>query len=297
MARAYGWDENGSLVNTEVEELQAMAEAIADGTPVRRVVADLNARGVQTVMGGQWAPITVTRALTNPRMVGKRRQQDGVLVATGAPAALSDDLWVRVQAVLTDPARKRFAPKTAQRRMLLSGGLARCGRCGKNLHATGGAYACAKRYGGCAGITITANLLDTEVVERVLARLTDDEWRAALHHGLAHTAAEYREHAQAARWRMKELAEVFGAGEAERNALEAGVQAARAAELDAETLAQRAEVAALLPKPTAGAVVAWWMGLPVGTQREVVSLVLNHVAVAPKRGRKDTADRLTFTWS
>ena len=86
MARPYGWGDNGQLVDSEAAELQAMASQIIDGVPVRRVVADLTDRGVATVTGGQWAPLTVTRALTSPRMVGKRLVGD-TLVDTGAGAA------------------------------------------------------------------------------------------------------------------------------------------------------------------------------------------------------------------
>lgn len=296
MARPYGWGDNGQLVDSEAAELQAMASQIIDGVPVRRVVADLTDRGVATVTGGQWAPLTVTRALTSPRMVGKRLVGD-TLVDTGAGAVLDEDTWDKVCSILNDPARKRFAPKRPKR-MLLTGGLARCGRCGKNLHATGTDYACAARYGGCAGITIKADLLDAEVTERVLVRITDTKWRKGLQRALAHPSGYYAEQVELARQRLVQLAETFGGGgDVDREALEAGRAAAHKAIAEAQRAQQIVDAAGLLPEPSAGQVVSWWTKAPVSTRREVVALVLDHVTVAPKRGRKTTEERLTFTWA
>lgn len=295
MSRPYGWNDDGTLNKTEARELRKMAKKIIAGAPLRQVVNDLIARDVATVSGGQWASVTVKRALTNPRMIGQR-ELAGRLVDAGTPAILDPDIWQQVRDILTDPDRKRFAPKKKPKYLL--SGFARCSRCGRALHARGPQYACETRYGGCTGVTITVDLADHEVAARVLDRVSDAKWRRALQRALVHPPEYWQEKADRSRVRLVELAEAFGAGDdrVDRPALEAGRDAAVKAIERADAQAAMASAANILPDLSTEDVVEWWEGASIDTRREVVGLVLDHVTVTPAVRGETISDRLQFTW-
>lgn len=295
--RAYGWHNDGTIIEEEAAEIRRWAEHIAAGGAVRPLVNDLNDRGVPTVTGKAWATPTITRALVAPRMIGKKLK-NGELVDSDVEPILDRETWERVRAILTDPARKKFAGRKNPPTLLA--GVLRCAKCGKNLHATGPSYACSARYGGCGEIGISQRLADAEATERVLIRLTDEHWRRAIRDARKASTVAYERDIADAEARIQHLAEVFGDG-GDREAFDAGVAKARETiEHARNRLALLSATGALPDTLTERAVVEWWLEAPVTVRREMIRVVVDHIEVRPKAESEPgtgASDRMTFRWA
>ncbi|WP_272819513.1 recombinase family protein [Prescottella equi] len=305
MSRAYGWaDDRTTLVKAEAKELRRMAKQLLNGGTLRGLVADLEQRGVATVTGKPWQPVTIKRALTNPRIIGK--QQSGTkLVDSNAQPILDEETYTKLVELLHDPARARFTGDRT-RVHLLGGGIARCGECGGPLHpktsdTRADAYGCAIRSGGCGKISIKAVDLEADVVERVLARMADVDFRRNLAKSLnelqSTTDAE-RELADLTR-RLEVLGEDFADGLIDRETLLAGTDKVRARRATLELHIQRRDVLDDLPEPTVEDVVQWWEETSKARRRDVVSVLLDHVTVkrSTRRGHSGIdPDRLRYEW-
>ncbi|QNJ56361.1 recombinase family protein [Gordonia phage Portcullis] len=295
--RAYGWTNDGKIVESEADEIRSWARHVIDGGAIRPLVAELNERGVATVTGKSWAAPTITRALTAPRMVGLR-ERDGDLEDAPIEPILDRDTWDEVVAILTDPARKKFASRKNPPTLLA--GILRCGRCGRNLHATGPSYACSARYGGCGEISTSQRLADTEVTERVLIRITGDEWLTALSDARRESAETFETAIAEAENRMVHLAEVFGEG-GNQQAFDAGVAKAREVAEEARGRIALLDATAALPDTVTDAeVVEWWADAPIDTRRQVIRVVVDHIDVRAKADAEPKAgvgDRMHFHWA
>ncbi|WNO27914.1 serine integrase [Gordonia phage Halo3] len=295
--RAYGWTNDGKIVESEADEIRSWARHVIDGGAIRPLVAELNERGVATVTGKSWAAPTITRALTAPRMVGLR-ERNGDLEDAPIEPILDRDTWDEVVAILTDPARKKFASRKNPPTLLA--GILRCGRCGRNLHATGPSYACSARYGGCGEISTSQRLADTEVTERVLIRITGDEWLTALSDARRESAETFETAIAEAENRMVHLAEVFGEG-GNQQAFDAGVAKAREVAEEARGRIALLDATAALPDTVTDAeVVEWWADAPIDTRRQVIRVVVDHIDVRAKADAEPKAgvgDRMHFHWA
>lgn len=296
--RAYGWNTDGTVRPDEADRIREWADYIIGGGAVRPLVAELNEQGVATVTGKTWAAPTITRALTHPRMIGKRDRNGQLDDAPGIDPILDEATWDRVVAILKDPDRQRFArgknPPT-----LLSGVL-RCGKCGRNLHATGPSYACSARYGGCGEIAISRRLADAEVTERVLIRLTGDDMLGAISDARAATSGHYEQQITDANARITHMAEVFGSGSNQQDAFDTGVKAAQRVIDQAETQLALLDATRSVPRLTERAIVEWWAEAPLSRQRDVIRVVVDRIDVRPKaeaEPRAGVGDRMHFHWA
>ncbi|AXQ62277.1 integrase [Gordonia phage TillyBobJoe] len=295
--RAYGWTNDGKIVESEADEIRSWARHVIDGGAIRPLVAELNERGVATVTGKSWAAPTITRALTAPRMIGMR-ERDGELEDAPIEPILDRETWDEVVAILTDPARKKFASRKNPPTLLA--GILRCGRCGRNLHATGPSYACSARYGGCGEISTSQRLADTEVTERVLIRITGDEQLEQIREARERTAGHYEQQIAEAEDRITHLADVFGSGAQHREAFDTGVGSAQQV-IDAG----RAQLAlihtfAAVEHVTEDEVAAWWSDAPLDVRRDVIRVVIDHIDVRAKADAEPGAgvgDRMHFHWA
>ncbi|QDH92835.1 recombinase family protein [Gordonia phage Bakery] len=295
--RAYGWTNDGKIVDSEADEIRSWAQHVIDGGAIRPLVADLNDRGVATVTGKSWAAPTITRALTAPRMIGMR-ERDGELEDAPIEPILDRETWDEVVAILTDPARKKFASRKNPPTLLA--GLLRCAKCGRNLHATGPSYACSARYGGCGEISASQRLADNEVTERVLIRITGDEWLAALSDARRESAETFETTIAEAENRIVHLAEVFGEG-GNQQAFDAGVAKAREVAEEARGRIALLDATAALPAAVTDAeIVQWWTDAPIDTRRQVIRVVVDHIDVRAKADAEPGAgvgDRMHFHWA
>jgi len=166
---------------------------------------ELNVRGVLTQAGrvraagrgkrvqepAGWSATTLRRLLTNPVMVGRTmHRSDYLRGADGLPRrvyepVLADDDWRRLVALLSpDGAASSVPAPSARSGRLLTGGVARCGRCDRPLYATsrklpdGGTrpfYTCSAGRNGldCKGVAIDAVTLEEYVANSVLSGVGD----------------------------------------------------------------------------------------------------------------------------
>jgi site-specific DNA recombinase len=134
--RPFGYDLNNDkivIVATEARELRKAAKKILAGATAQSVVADMNARGVKTSLGGEWGITGLRRLLINPRHAGRAVSAGHDYGQGQWPAIFDPDTAQRLVAVLTDP-RRRTAPLNLNIKYLLTG-IAVCGKCGKPMYA------------------------------------------------------------------------------------------------------------------------------------------------------------------
>ncbi len=189
LAEFDGDDDEDSAPAAVVREDEAgivreLARRLLAGETVQSMAADLNARGITTTRGGQWAPRNLSRTLGNP-LYGGWLAYKGEPVArlAGVEPILDEDTYQAVQAKLG--ARKR-GPKQSGRYPL--SGTAVCGNPACSRRGTmaghprsGGqrAYICPRANGGC-GQSVLAAPAEDIVRDRVLAELADAERREAM---------------------------------------------------------------------------------------------------------------------
>ncbi|WP_282775846.1 zinc ribbon domain-containing protein [Nocardia sp. CC201C] len=308
MSRAFGWKADNKTVDlAEAEEIRYWARYLLDDSDtsptLRRLVADIESRGVSTVTGGRPSPTVVRRALVAPRMIGRRFNDAGDLVDTDIEPILDEGTWNQLRAILLAPERQKFAP-TRTNVYLLSDGLAECGLCAHHLsyNTSGGrapVYGCSTAGGGCGKVSITAALLEADITERVLARLTDPGYRRKL--GRAMAAAGTIEDQQRViadlRARLAVLGEDFADRKIERETMLAGTERARANIAAAEHSIAAMTTLADVPGPTVEDVLAWWEDTSATQRHEIVAVLLDRVVVRSSEGRQVIgADRLEPHW-
>ncbi|MRH85983.1 hypothetical protein GFY24_00635 [Nocardia sp. SYP-A9097] len=309
VSRAYGWLPDGKTVDPgEASEIHRWADYLldsdADPRPSRRgLAADLAARGVATVSGAPWSPTVLRRALVAPRMIGHRFDADGQLVDAGIEPILDRDTWQQLREKLLDPDLQKFTP-SRDAIYLLSEKLARCDECGHHLtYNTSGdraaVYECSVTGGGCGKVSITAALLEDDITERVLARLTDAKYRRQLSRALlaAGTIEQQQQTIEDLRERLAVLGRDFADRLIERETMLEGTDRARRNIAAAERLIQSMTTVGDVLAPTVDDVLAWWEeALPV-RRHEIVAYLLDHVVVRSSQGRQIRgADRVDPHW-
>lgn len=291
-SRPFGYLDDRVTVDTDEARLirEAAARFLA-GESLRSLCADWNGRGVPTSTGAAWSPTVMRRLLGSPRIAGLREHRGEVVGPAVWPAIIDPVDHRRVRALLDDPARLTWRPG---RRYLLTGGIARCGRCGAALVARprdDGArcYVCATGpTGGCGRLKILAEPLEELVAGAVLDRVD--------HLGLVDAATPPAEQdddgmveVEQLERRFAELGEMWAAGEisrtewlAARDAVERRLRTARAA------LADNVRTTGPLDqwKGREGALTAVWDDLNLDQRRAIVAAVIDRVTVGPAvRGR------------
>lgn len=289
------------VVSDEAAVIRECADALLEGrASLRSMVIDLNDRGVPTLRGGRWTTSTLRQILAAARNSGQRewtpaRPIEGAPVtdlrgkAYGFGPIVADGDWdsiltkeetAQIRALLSNPAR-RTSENTAS---LLTGGLLRCGRCGRPMNTRSGsgrnsrAYACIRvpGTGKCGQMSIVADQAD-EVVSglavRALAGMTFEQPDSARPSLEDARVVEARE-------RLAVLSKMFGAGELDA----ATFQTANAEiqEILASTTPKRPRPSltplAKMPSTREG-IESWWAGLPVRHQRAVLAILFDRIEV------------------
>ena len=173
--RPFGFEADRRTIRaSEAELIGEAARRVLAGDSLRGICADWGRRGIASATGGRWQQSVLRGVLMSGRIAGWR-EHHGVLTAPADLAAIVDrETLDRLRRLLADPSRNNRLGSMA-RRYLLSGGLLRCGACGRPLRAHPrvdhtGRYVCPSgpMYGGCGGIAIVAAALEAMIVERVL---------------------------------------------------------------------------------------------------------------------------------
>lgn len=145
---AYGYrrravlDDDGRRVGSVelLDEAQAAvvreaARRLLAREPVRRIVVDLNTRGVPTPRGNQWDATMLRQVMLRQRNAGRRVHRGEVIGKGDWPALLDEDTFDRLHAMLTDPGRRTTRGNEVKH--LLSG-IARCGIDGSGIEGCDG---------------------------------------------------------------------------------------------------------------------------------------------------------------
>ena len=115
------------LVPEEAAVIREIAERIIAGESMRSITLDRQRRREVTPDGRtSWHPVTVRQLVLRERNAGLRRHQKQVIGLGNWEPIFDEEMYDRVRAILTDPAR-RTSPTTTHRHLL--SGIALCGVC------------------------------------------------------------------------------------------------------------------------------------------------------------------------
>jgi site-specific DNA recombinase len=126
--RPFGYSiDRKTIVPQEAELIREATQRIFSGESLRAICWDWGRRGVKSASGKTWRPTSLRRVLTNPATSAQRFYRETMTPGTW-PAILAAEETTRLRALLNGHQSKGVA-----RTFLLSGGVARCGRCGGSL--------------------------------------------------------------------------------------------------------------------------------------------------------------------
>lgn len=197
------------------------------------------------------------------------------------------------------------------RKHLLSGGIIRCGLCGKKLApqpspSRKAGYACrpGKPTGGCGKIRISAEGVENDVAAHVIARLASPSIRERLLAAASRsdtTGETFEEQLAATRARMDELTDEWTAGTLPREQWVRATQRLTDQERDLEQQIQRAKTLMQVPDGVvADALTQWWeTEATLKQKRDLVQLLINHIDVHPATRRGHVgfdSDRVSYIW-
>lgn len=305
-------------LSPEAEVLLEAAEKLLAGTTLRQVCRDLNSRQIPTPrkprrrtladnptgVVTKWEPSTLRQLLLNPTIAGRRVHRGTDIGKASWEPIVAHGTWMRLRALLIDPARLSVSnPRGPSPRHLLSG-IARCGECQARLKAATNlsrmprAYAC--RNEGCMRVTVSADRVDERVEAVLFALFARPDFLAtvaAAHDRQTANAKEAGDLAPLIEERERELGEVdalraeglltLRAYAAETMRIEASIEQLRKSQKSSVT---SPAVRRMLTAPT---LEAGWNDADLGDRREVVRMLLDvTVRRARVRGRKFDADRV-----
>ncbi|MEV4704527.1 zinc ribbon domain-containing protein [Actinoplanes sp. NPDC049316] len=303
------------IIPSEAEVILDVARRLLAGETMTSIVADLRARKVPTVTGALWMHHSMTRLMGYPRLAGLR-EREGKLVKADWPAILTRAQHKKLTSLFNDPERGQ-PQATNTRKYLLSGGLLSCEfpvqddegthPCGKTLYTQPSAkgtrgYVC--RSGspsyGCGRIRIAAPALEEIVAARALARLASPQVLDRLRRAVGAFGTDgfsIEQDLKDLDDRLREAGEQYARRELSMTTLQA---IEKQGKIERKQLLERAKQAdRLLSMPAPEALADWWVDASVDQQRELLSLVLDHVKVKPAARRGNVpldTDRLEFVW-
>lgn len=209
--RMLGYSGDGmSVVPAEAELIREATARILAGESVYGVCQDWNEKGVQQPHGGAqgWRTTNLARTLQSPRLAALRAYQ-GQILGPGAqwPAILDQETWERLQVALS----RRHTHRPARKYVLT--GLVHCGTCGAPMRGTVRSTPPAPYYmcpppaqGGCSGVAVKAERLETEVTERLFAVLTGPALASLLAQSVGEAGPEILEALREAENSLEQLA-------------------------------------------------------------------------------------------
>ena len=311
-------DDGPKALSPEAQVLIDAAEELLAGKTLRQVCRDLNSRQIPTPrkprrrtladnptgVVTKWEPSTLRQLLLNPTIAGRRVHRGTDIGKASWEPIVAHGNWMRLRALLKDPARLSVAhPRGPAPRHLLSG-IARCGECHAHLKAATNlsrmprAYAC--RNEGCMRVTVSADRVDERVEAVLFALFARPDFLAtvaAAHDHQTATAKEAGDLAPQIEEKERELGEVdslraeglltLRAYAAETMRIEASIEQLRKSQKSSVTSP------AVRRMLTASTLEAGWNDADLKDRREVVRMLLDvTVRRARVRGRKFDPDRV-----
>ena len=146
----------------------------AKGDTIRKIMDDLNARGIKPLHSGKFTYSTLDVLLKNRKYIGEYKYRD-VIIPNGVPAIIEEDVFNRVQ-VCREKNKRAPAAAKADEHYFLTTKLF-CGKCGQMMVGESGTsrngnmhryYKClnAKRKKGCDLKAVKKDWIETLVVEQ-----------------------------------------------------------------------------------------------------------------------------------
>lgn len=293
--RPFGYDQDG--VTVRPAEAAAVVDGYRDilmGVPLAAIARDWKSRGLVSATArystkhrgepSQWTAGGVRTVLRNPRYMGKRAHLGEIVADAEWPALVEESTWLSVNAVLTDPTRRK-APTRG--RYLLSG-LAVCGVCREYVHAGSNSrarfpsYRCSGSMGHFARMSAP---VDAFVEAVMVARLSRADAKELMVSKPVDNGPDLALEAVGLRARLDALAVEFADGGLTASQLRIATERMRArlAAVESE-MADAGRVDVLGPLVTAVDVQAAWDGLGTSKKRAVIAVLATVVIYPPGRG-------------
>jgi DNA invertase Pin-like site-specific DNA recombinase len=250
------------------EVVREAARRVLAGESAKRIVSDLNDRGIPTVRGRPWDPAALRMTLLRPGNAGLRVHQGKVVGAATAPAILNRGDWDRLVALLRDPSRRTV---TDNRIKHLLTGIAKCGVCGAAVRVKGPRYLCPKSHVGRLQDPVD-DLVERVVVGRL--SMPDAATLLAADDAVAEQAAQ---EAAALRVRLDALVDDYADGLLDRDGMKRATARIRPRLEVAEAKARATSSAAtdVLADVVGPDAQAHWDTLPIARRRAVISTLLD----------------------
>jgi len=170
--RPFGYTNRREIIPEEAELIREATDRVLVGEGIRGVAYDWERRGIKTPNGRLWQQGWLSRLLC-AAVISGQREVTGQLYPGKWPAIITPETSDRLRALLA-PKPRPVARHRDPRKLLLGGGLARCGRCGGALVSSSRQdgqrrYVCAKQPGSpkCGGVVRLALPVE-EVVTQAL---------------------------------------------------------------------------------------------------------------------------------
>lgn len=301
--RPYGYEADGVTVrDREAAVVREASAGVLAGRTLAAMARELNERGEVSATGKPWTYAKLGDVLVRPRnagLVAKGRagRGDGVTVIGPAawPALVDEDTWRAVEAVLTDPARRRQRGNATR---WLGSGLYACGKCGSAMRPAPSKGTYLYRCTASAHLTIQAERTDAYVLQVLAERVRDPRVQAAMQPAQDDGASADRERRRTLAARLEAFERDYRAGDITgrqlRDATTAVEVEVRAIDARLSTLAQQSAAAGLFGAVDPGAAL---LAAPVDVQRAILAAVLR-VTIEPveRRGaNRWSADRVRLT--
>ena len=125
-----GEDGRYEVIPGEAKIVQEIYQRVVNGEMFKRIIDDLNDRGVPTKIGGKWNRTSFNRLLHNQKYIGVYEYRD-LIIENGVPPILDKQLFMMVQEHCKTKPHAQGAPRKRRREdsvYLLTGKLY-CGEC------------------------------------------------------------------------------------------------------------------------------------------------------------------------
>jgi len=273
------------------------AQRVLAGESLYGIARDLQDRGIPAPHGDRWWAETVKRMLTNPGYSG-RRVHDGKIVGDAIwPALIAEDDAAKLDAILNDPTRR--TRRDGSIRHLLSG-VARCGAdgCDNPVRVQRNRGFLAYIAVPCFHVSRRQDAVDDLVTRVIIGRLSKPDAADLFAPHQDDDAAKARLEATELRQRL----DGFYAAAADNKITPDGLARVEASLLPKIEDADRRGVPSTLPPVLADVgrqvdVGAWWKGLNVQHQREVIRILVDVRIMPTQRGqRRFDPDAIGITW-
>lgn len=303
--RPFGFEKDRVTVRiAEAERLREAARRVLSGESLYSIIKDWTAEGVATSTGVPWSTTSLRATLIRPRIAGLREHNGQIVAKAEWPAILDEAIWRQVQAVLTNPSRR----KNALVRSYLLTGILRCSSCGARMTAaprpgtqrSGGrpgasirAYGCHLPAGGCGKTYGLAEPIE-EIVRDAVFFALDGPALLAARSRTEGPESDVTAEIAADEARLSELADVWADGEISR------AEWLRVRTRIEERLVERRRQLRSRPAHVLANLSdlrSEWDSLPLDRQRAIISSLVDVELLPSTRARnRFDPDRVRLTW-